>query len=105
METNNKPITLAQQNYINAIVDYLDITHPQLETVTDGKIWLTNIFTKYPTLQQDMKVHKEQLRSQKEDERNRALYQQFINGNTIEILASKYALPETVVKNIIQKQL
>lgn len=105
METNNKLITLAQQNYINAIVDYLDITHPQLETVTDGKTWLTNIFTKYPTLQQDMKVHKEQLRSQKEDERNRALYQQFINGNTIEILASKYALPETVVKNIIQKQL
>ena len=86
-------------------MDYLDITHPQLETVTDGKTWLTNIFTKYPTLQQDMKVHKEQLRSQKEDERNRALYQQFINGNTIEILASKYALPETVVKNIIQKQL
>ena len=104
MTTTTKPITLAQQKYIKAIVDYLNINQPELETVTDGKNWLTQIFKKYPTLQEDMKAQKEEVRLQKEQERNFFLYEQFKDGYDIEVLASKHALPVTVVKTIIQNQ-
>lgn len=102
MTTTEKPITLAQQKYITAITEYLHIEKPKLATVTEGKQWLTQIFRKYPTLQEDMKANKEEVRRQKEQVRNFYLYEQFKDGCNIEELAHKHALPVAVVKTIIQ---
>lgn len=105
MTATEKPITLAQQKYITAITEYLNIEQPKLITINDGKQWLTQIFRKYPTLQEDMKVNKEEVRRKKEQARNFYLYEQFKDGCDIEELAQKHALPVTVVQTIIQNHL